>query len=128
LAKRRSKEQIQSDRIIRRRLVEFGELVREQAIETSRVAKDTFYKTDRVKPKGTIMRAGGELRDSPNFRMINDTTLLIVQTYYGAFNFPKGETSGEKNALLIAINENLKDNVDLIAKEVLAEIVGPWQI
>ena len=60
--------------------------------------------------------------------MLNDTTLLIVQTYYGAFNFPKGETSGEKNALLIAINENLKDNVDLIAKEVLAEIVGPWQV
>jgi hypothetical protein len=128
LAKRRTKEQIQSDRIIRRRLVEFGEVVREQAIDTSRVAKDTFYKTDRVKPKGSLQRAGGELRDSQNYRMINDTTLQMVQTYYGAFNFPKGESSGEKNALLIAVNENLKDNIDLIAKEVLAEIVGPWQI
>jgi hypothetical protein len=128
VAKRRTKEQIQSDRIIKSRLVEFGKIVRKQTIDTSRVAKDTFYKTDRVKPKGTIMRAGGELRDSPNFRMLNDTTLLIVQTYYGAFNFPKGESSGEKNALLIAVNENLKDNIDLIAKEVLAEIVGPWQV
>lgn len=106
--------------------MELGEAIYTQSTETSRVAKDTFYKTDRVKPKGTLQRAGGELRDSQNFRMLNDTTLLMVQTHYGAFNYPKGETSGEKNALLIAINEHLKDNIDLIANELLAEIISPW--
>jgi phage gpG-like protein len=126
VAKRRSKEQIQADKIIRKRLLEFGQTVWEQSTETSRVAKDTFYKTDRVKPKGTLQRAGGELRDSQNFRMLNDTTLICVQTYYGAFNYPKGESSGEKNALLIAINENLKENIDLTANELLAEIISPW--
>ena len=126
MAKRRSKEQIQADKIIRKRLLEFGQTVWEQSTETSRVAKDTFYKTDRVKPKGTLQRAGGELRDSQNFRMLNDTTLICVQTYYGAFNYPKGESSGEKNALLIAINENLKENIDLTANELLAEIISPW--
>jgi len=126
VAKRRSKEQIQADKIIRNRLLELGRVVWEQSTETSRVAKDTFYKTDRVKPKGTLQRAGGELRDSQNFRMLNDTTLICVQTYYGAFNYPKGESSGEKNALLIAINENLKENIDLTANELLAEIISPW--
>ena len=126
MAKRRSKEQIQADKIIRNRLLELGRVVWEQSTETSRVAKDTFYKTDRVKPKGTLQRAGGELRDSQNFRMLNDTTLICVQTYYGAFNYPKGESSGEKNALLIAINENLKENIDLTANELLAEIISPW--
>ena len=126
MAKRRSKEQIQADKIIRKRLLEFGQTVWEQSTETSRVAKDTFYKTDRVKPTGTLQRAGGELRDSQNFRMLNDTTLICVQTYYGAFNYPKGESSGEKNALLIAINENLKENIDLTANELLAEIISPW--
>lgn len=137
-AKRRSKEQIQADKIIRKRLNEFGQKVWEISTETSRVAKDTHYKTDRVKPKGTIQRAGGELRDSQNFRMLSDTSLLMFQTYYGAFNYPKGDNtprtySGGKlvvtegmNALLIAINENLKDNTDLIVKEITSALIDPF--
>lgn len=123
---RRSKEQIQSDKIIRKRLLELGEAIYTQSTETSRVAKDTFYKTDRVKPKGTLQRAGGELRDSQNYRMLNDTSLLMVQTYYGAFNYPKGESSGEKNALLIAVNDNIENSVDLIAQEITSELIAPF--
>lgn len=127
MAKRRSKEQIQSDKIIRKRLLELGENIYAQSTETSRVAKDTFYKTDRVKPKGTLQRAGGELRDSQNYRLLNDTTLICVQTYYGAFNFPKGENSGKKNALLIAVNDNIENSTDLIAQEILEEIIAPFK-
>ena len=127
MAKRRSKGQIESDKIIRKRLMELGDVIYNKSTETSRVAKDTFYKTDRVKPKGTIRRAGGELRDSQNFRMLNDTSLLCVQTYYGAFNYPKGESSGQKNALLIAVNENIENAVDLMAQEITSELVSVWQ-
>ena len=123
---KRSKEQIQADKIIRKRLAELGETIYVQSTETSRVAKDTFYKTDRVKPKGTLQRAGGELRDSQNYRLLNDTSLLMVQTYYGAFNYPKGQTSGAKNALLIAVNENLEETTDLIVKEITSALIDPF--
>lgn len=139
MAKRRTKGQIEADKIIRKRLMELGEKIYVQTVDTTRVAVDTFYKTDRVKPKGTIRRAGGELRDSPNFRMLNDTSLLCVHTFYGAFNYPKGNNtkrtySGGKivitegmNALLIAVNENIENAVDLMAQEITSELISVWR-
>lgn len=126
MAKRRTKEQLDVDKIIKRRLLELGEKIYFQSTETSRVARDTFYKTDRVRPKGSIQRAGGELRDSQNYRVIQDTTLICVQTYYGAFNYPKGQNSGQKNALMIAVNDNIENATDLIARELTAEMIAPF--
>ena len=105
MAKRRSKEQLQADKIIRQHLMELGEKVYKDAKNTSKVAETTFYKD------GSLNREGGTLRDSINYRMINDTSLVCFQVYYGKWNTPKGEPTyipregPEFNALLISLNE-----------------------
>lgn len=48
----------------------------------------------------------------------------MVQTHYGAFNYPKGESSGEKNALLIAINDNIENSVGLMTQEITSELIA----
>lgn len=127
MAKRRNKHQIEADKIIKKNLMELGEKILEQSVNTSRVAKTTFYKTDRVKPKGTIMHQGGELRDSQNFRFEGDTTLVMFQTYYGAYNYPKGKNSGDKNALLIAVNEHASETTNIIVTEINDAILQPFK-
>lgn len=116
MAKRRTKDQIGADRIIKARLLELGEKVFQQATKTSRVAKDTFYKTDRVKPAGTLNKAGGTLRDSQNYRVIKDTTLLVAQVYYGKYQQP--------NELEVAIKDNLDESINLIVEEVAESITS----
>jgi hypothetical protein len=95
MAKRRSREQIDADKIIKDYLNELGEKVYQQATETSR--RDT-----------------GRLQDEQNYRVQPDTVLTFGQMVYGQWNYPKGITSGEKNALLIAINDNLEDAAIII--------------
>lgn len=99
MAKRRSKEQISSDRIIKRNLLEFGDKILEVAVPTSR--RDT-----------------GRLQDEMNFRVNRDTQIEFAQMYYGAYNYPSGVTSGEKNALRIAIDENIDEVKNIIISEI----------
>lgn len=99
MAKRRTKEQISSDKIIKKHLNELGEKVYLQAAETSR-------------------RATGRLQDEQNYQVKPDTVLTFGQMVYGKWNYPKGKESGEKNALLISINDHLEDATAIIIESI----------
>jgi hypothetical protein len=64
MAKRRSREQIDADKIIKEYLNELGEKVYQQATETSR--RDT-----------------GRLQDEQNYKVQPDTVLTFGQMVYG---------------------------------------------
>jgi len=105
--KRRSKEQLQTDRIIKKQLLKLGEDILEESIPNSR--RDT-----------------GRLQDEQNFRVEKDTTLVMSQMYYGAFNYPAGKNSGEKNALLIAVNNNIPRATKIIIKDINDTLLKPF--
>lgn len=86
MAKRRSKQQISVDKIIKGELLKLGDAILEKAVPLSR--RDT-----------------GRLQDEMNYYVKPDTSLTTYQMYYGAYNYPAGKTSGEKNALLQIVNE-----------------------
>lgn len=108
MAKRRSREQIDADKIIKAHLNELGEKVYQQATETSR--RDT-----------------GRLQDEQNYRVQPDTVLTFGQMVYGQYNYPKGVTSGEKNALLIAINDHLEDATAIIIESITDAIIQDYK-
>lgn len=91
MAKRRTKQQIEADQIIKKSLNELGEAVYQQAKERSRV--DT-----------------GRLRDSVNYMVRPDTRLTMAQVYYGKFQQP--------DELMVAIDQHVPDTVDLIVQEI----------
>lgn len=82
MAKRRTKLQLNADRIIKAELLTIGQKIIDEAVPYSR--RDT-----------------GSLQDEMNYEVKPDTTLKLYQMIYGAFNFPVGVESGEKNALWI---------------------------
>jgi hypothetical protein len=108
MAKRRTKIQINADRIIKAKLLILGEEIREQAVRTSR--RDT-----------------GRLQDEQNFRVQPDTTLTMAQVYYGKFNYPKGVNSGEKNALMIAVKEHVPKGTKIIITEINDQLLAPFK-
>lgn len=108
MAKRRSKIQIDADRIIKVQLNEIGEKIYEEARATSRV--DT-----------------GRLRDSINYMVKPDTTLTIAQVFYGKYNYPKGVNSGERNALLIAAQKYINGSTKLIITEITDALIQPFK-
>ena len=110
---RRTREQIDADRIIKNRLLELGEIVYEETKANSRVAADTYYKTDRVQPKGSLNKAGGTLRDSVNYMVRPDTILTMAQIYYGKFQEP--------DELLLSIDRHIEKAVDLVVQEIALE-------
>lgn len=99
MAKRRTSEQLKTDRIIKAQLLKLGDVVLEEAVPTSR--RDT-----------------GRLQDEMNYRVEKDTQIIFAQMYYGAFNYPRGKESGEKNALRIAIKNNVNDTTKAIIKNI----------
>jgi hypothetical protein len=101
---RRSKQQINADKIIKKELNILGEKIYNQAVSTSR-------------------RLTGVLQDTQNFRVQPDTVLTVAQVYYGAFNYPAGVTSGEKNALLIAVKEHIPESTKIIVTEITDELL-----
>lgn len=116
--KRRTKEQIQADRIIKEELLKLGEIIYDEAKQNSRVAKDTYYTTDRVKPAGTLNKAGGTLRDSVNYRVEGDTTLVLGQVYYGAYQKP--------NELLVSVERHTPDATKAIIKTITEILIQPF--
>ena len=58
-----------------------------------------------------------------NSRVFNDTTLNLYQMYYGAFNYPIGINSGEKNALWIKTKELIPDATKNIIKNINDQIL-----
>lgn len=99
MAKRRTSEQLKTDRIIKAQLLKLGDVVLDEAVPTSR--RDT-----------------GRLQDEMNYRVEKDTQIIFAQMYYGAFNYPRGKESGEKNALRIAIKNNVNDTTKAIVKNI----------
>ena len=99
MAKRRTKEQIKSDRVIKTELLNL---------------KEEILKV--VEPR--LRRDTGRLQDEVNGRVDPDTTLTMYQMYYGAFNYPAGVNSGEKNALLITVNEMQPESTKIIIKNI----------
>ena len=95
MAKRRTRQQIDADKIIKAQLNELGEKVYQQARNNSRV--DT-----------------GRLRDSVNYMVKPDTTLTVAQVFYGRFQDP--------NELEVAINANVDETINLVVKEIVDQI------
>jgi len=95
VAKRRTRQQIDADKIIKAQLNELGEKVFQQARNNSRV--DT-----------------GRLRDSVNYMVKPDTVLTVAQVFYGKFQEP--------NELEVAINNNLDETINLVVKEIVDQI------
>jgi hypothetical protein len=108
MAKRRTREQIDADKIIKEKLNELGEKVYLQAVATSR--RDT-----------------GRLQDEQNYKVQPDNILTFGQMAYGATNYPKGVNSGQKNALLIAINDHIEDTTNLIITTITDEILKDYK-
>jgi len=99
VAKRRTRQQIDADKIIKAQLNELGEKIYQQAKNNSRV--DT-----------------GRLRDSVNYMVKPDTTLTVAQVYYGKFQDP--------NELEVAINDNVDEMINLVVKEIVDQITGNY--
>jgi hypothetical protein len=99
VAKRRTRKQIDADKIIKAQLNELGEKVYQQAKNNSRV--DT-----------------GRLRDSVNYMVKPDTTLTVAQVFYGKFQEP--------NELEVAINANVDETINLVVKEIVDQITGNY--
>ena len=99
MAKRRTRQQIDADKIIKAQLNELGEKVYQQAKNNSRV--DT-----------------GRLRDSVNYMVKPDTTLTVAQVFYGRFQDP--------NELEVAINNNVDETINLVVKEIVDQITGNY--
>ena len=99
MAKRRTRQQIDADKIIKAQLNELGEKVYQQAKNNSRV--DT-----------------GRLRDSVNYMVKPDTTLTVAQVFYGKFQHP--------NELEVAINANVDETINLVVKEIVDQITGNY--
>lgn len=108
MAKRRTREQINSDKIIKEKLNELGEKVYQQAVATSR--RDT-----------------GRLQDEQNYKVQPDNVLTFGQMAYGATNYPKGVNSGQKNALLIAINDNIENTTNVIIESITDAILKDYK-
>ena len=95
MAKRRTRQQIDADKIIKAQLNELGQKVFQQARNNSRV--DT-----------------GRLRDSVNYMVKPDTVLTVAQVFYGRFQDP--------NELEVAINNNVDETINLVVKEIVDQI------
>lgn len=100
MAKRRSKQQIEADQIIKKNLNILGEIVYLEAKANSRV--DT-----------------GRLRDSVNYMVRPDTTLNLGQVYYGAYQEP--------NELLASVNKHVPNTTKVIIKEINDQLLAPFK-
>lgn len=108
MAKRRSSEQIKVDKIIKKHLLKLGDEILEESVPNSR--RDT-----------------GRLQDEQNFRVFNDTTLRMFQMDYGKYNYPKGKNSGEKNALMIAVKNQVPKATKVIIADLMDKIITPFK-
>jgi hypothetical protein len=108
MAKRRTRQQIESDQVIKEQLNVLGEEIYQEARETSR------YRT-------------GQLFNSINYGVEPDTVLTMYQVYYGADVRPKGVNSGPLNALLIAVKKYVPKNTNIIVQDLMDEMLEPFK-
>lgn len=106
-----------------------GEVIYEDARANVRVSKDTFNKD------GNQINEGGSLRDSINY-FPKGNKLTMSQLYYGKWQKPKelGSTPWQPpkapdskawdNPLVTSIQKNLPTGINVIAKDLLKNIVN----
>ena len=94
-------------KIIESELNVLGDKIYEEARVTSRKSKDRFDKN------GNIHR-GGSLRKSINFR-VKSQRLTMSQFYYGQYQQP--------NELMVSIQKHTPDSINVIAKNLVANIL-----
>lgn len=112
MAKRRSKEQLKADKIIRAVLEEIGERVLEEEV------------------RPILRRDTGRLQDEVNRRFKSDTEINFYQMYYGAYNYPKNvnkkrvyvdgklQIDSQMNPLLIKVLEAIPEATNEIIKNI----------
>lgn len=108
MAKRRTANQIKSDQIIKKELNVLGEKIYKQARKTTRVLT-------------------GSLKNSINYGVKPDTVLTFYQNAYGNDVRPAGKSTGEKDALLIAVKDLLPEATEIIKKSLTESILYPFQ-
>ena len=107
MAKRRTRAQIQSDKIIKKNLEVLGEQIYKVTKRRTRVLS-------------------GSLKKSINYSVKPDTTLTFFQNDYGKDVRPTGETSGPTDALMITIKELLPKGIEVIKKDLTESIMYPF--
>jgi hypothetical protein len=108
MAAKRTIEQINTDKIIKKKLNDLGETIYQETRDTTRV------KT-------------GQLLNSINYAVKPDKVLTVWQVYYGSFVKPKGKETGENNALLITVNKHIPESIKIIVKEINDIILKPFK-
>lgn len=108
MAKRRTRSQIASDKIIKTNLEALGVKIYKQARKTTRVLT-------------------GSLKNSINYAVKPDTRLTFYQNEYGKDVRPAGKSSGENDALLIAIKDLVPISVEVIKKDLAESIMFPFR-
>ena len=108
MAKRRTKEQIASDKIIKKHLNILGEEIYKETKKRTRVLT-------------------GSLRNSINYAVKPDTTLTFFQNIYGKWVTPKDYNKGEKDAMLIVIKDLLPEKVEVIKRDLTESILYPFK-
>ena len=108
MAKRRTKAQIASDKIIKANLNILADKIRKQARRTTRVET-------------------GSLKNSIVYAVKPDTRLTFYQNEYGKDVRPAGKSSGENDALLIAIKDLVPISVEVIKKDLAESIMFPFR-
>lgn len=123
--KRRSKEQLNVDRIIKKELLILGDKILEKAVPASR------RRTDEA--------GGGRLQDEMNKRVDPDTTLTMYQMFYGAYNFPANDSTPrvyingklqinpKMNALYHVMKEMIPDTTKIIIGNINDIILAPFK-
>jgi hypothetical protein len=106
---RRSKAQIQADKIIKGHLEKIG--------------KKMYF----LSKKYTRVQTG-RLKKSINYRVEKDTQLIFTQQAYGKDVHPtKQYDKGEPDAMLQAIKELLPAGIEVIKKDIKESILYPFK-
>ena len=106
---RRTKAQINSDKIIKKNLEILGANIYKVAKRRTRVLT-------------------GSLKKSINYAVKPDTRLTFFQNIYGKDVRPtKQYDNGENDALLIVIKEMLPEGIEVIKKDLIESIMYPFR-
>jgi hypothetical protein len=105
---RRSKAQIEADKIIRKELDVLGRRIQVETRKITRVQT-------------------GRLKKSINFKTEKDTRLVLTQQAYGKDVRPSGETTGEFDALMITTKKELPKSIEVMVKGIKESILYPFR-
>jgi len=96
--------------IIKDNLIILGNKIADYGSANARVAKD-IYKKD-----GTLVKKGGTLRDSHNFRVQAFNVLNVFHRFYGKYQKP--------NVLMEGVKKYTPEQTKIIAKEIKELIIS----